>query len=328
MSPAQISVFCKELAMLFKGGIPLYDACFIMQESAADGKDPGLYKSICRSAQDGLSLEEALKHSEAFPDHMLKMIHIGEESGKLEEVLHALSSYYLRQDQLNRSIKSAVIYPLIMLLSMMLILAVLMTSVLPVFSKVFQQVGAQMPVFLQVMSRSGTAVSILFIIIVLAIAAVLLRCRVTGKPIPLAGAIAELSQQNSFIYSMSLLLSSGANADDAVAMFLELTPPGKTQMKIQQLKTRMEHGESFSHGLAASGLLPSQYAAMISVGEKTGNMDEMMDMAAQRCSEDADLKVSRILSCAEPAAVIIMCLIVGSVLMSVMLPLMKIMAAM
>ncbi|MCQ4637506.1 type II secretion system F family protein [Anaerovorax odorimutans] len=339
--PQEISLLLSELGMFFSGGIPLYDAFLIMEENTEAADDRQLYHALSEDIEQGSDLSDALTRAGCFPDYMIRMIRIGENSGKLEEVFSSLALYYQRQEHLKSSIRSAVVYPLVMILVMLVILAVLMIKVLPVFSQVFDQVGAQLPAPLAAAADSGSTVAVVSVC-VLALVAVglifygLARRTEKGRLLltriyegfPLTAGIAEKAESNKFAYSMALLLASGINVDEAVDMVLELTRSSKAREKLSGLKALMDRGESFPSALTASGVLTSRYSAMIAVGLKTGSTEEMMNLAAERLSDDTDRFIDRVISGIEPAVVIIMCLIIGSVLLSVMLPLMKIMTSM
>lgn len=336
----QLSILCKELAMFFKEGIPLYDAFLIMEENTENRRLKPLYHQISRSLEEGVALTEALKHTEKFPSYMLRILRIGEESGKLEEVLEALFLYYQRREQMKNSIRSAVFYPLVMIGATLLILAVLMIQVLPVFAQVFEQVGAELPALFAAISESGGIVSAVCIalLIILALALLLyLAGRRTEKgrvfftrlyeTSIFTRSIAAQSESGGFTYSMSLLLSSGMNPDQAAELLLELTESPRTKEKLKDLQRRMAEGMTFARALAESGFLPPAYTSMIAAGTKTGRVDEMMDLTARRLSEDIDLRLERRISLVEPAVVIIMCILIGAVLLSVMLPLIRMMTS-
>lgn len=337
----KLSLFCKELGMFFKGGVPLYDSFLIMEENTSASWEKELYHEIALSLEEGNSLTEALSGCGQFPSYMLRMIRVGEDSGKLEEVLDALFLYYQRQEQMRNSIKSAVFYPCVMVFATLLILTVLLLSVLPVFSQVFEQVGAGLPAVLQMIADSRDTVAVICVVLLILLAVLLLlwlaarrtekgRAFLSGllESFPLTRKIARESESAEFTYSMALLLSSGLNPDEAADLILSLTDSPKGKEKIKRLKDCMDQDLPFSTALSASGLLPAEYASMIAVGTKTGNTDEMMDLAARRCSEDMERRTERLLASVEPAIVIIMCVIIGAVLLSVMLPLIQIMTTM
>lgn len=336
-SAPRLSLLCKELGTLFRSGISLADAFFLMEENISDSKERSIFKSAAHSLEEGDSLRTALEKSGSFPEHMLQMLELGEHSGKLEEVFFALSDYYDRQTHLKRSIRTAVINPLVMLFVMLAILAVLFIKILPVFSQVFRQVGAQLPILLQTIADSSeisAVICFVLLAVLLALAGVIFFAQKNRKSrqllsrvivnFPVTRKAAEISASSTFAYSMSLLLSSGIPPDEAVAFLLETD----SNPELNQLKQRMDQGETFSQALKNSHVLPAKYAALMAVGEKTGSMDEMMDLTAKRCMEDTDQRIGRILSYTEPVIAIIMCLLIGSVLMSVMFPLIKIMTAM
>ena len=341
LSSSEISAFCKGLGMFFSGGIPLYEAFLIMEENAASPADAALYRALSQDVGRGHSLTDALTGANCFPPYMLRMVRVGEDSGKLEEVFESLSLYYQRRESLSAAMKSAVLYPLAMVLVMLAILAVLMIKILPVFSQVFEQVGARFPALLQTMADSRDTVTLLCVILFLAAALLALFYLTTrhtqrGRRLltriyenaPLTRSLAEKSESNKFTYSMSLLLSSGVNINESVALIYELTDSPGAQAKIARLKASLDKGTPFPNALTDSGLLTSQYSAMLAVGLKTGKSDEMMNLIAERYSRDTERWIERLISAIEPTIVIIMCLLIGSVLMSVMLPLIRIMAVM
>lgn len=335
--PEELSLFLNELGMFFSGGVPFYDAFLIMAENTGSARERALLTLLAQKIDQGKELSEALGEAGCYPDHMIRMIRIGESSGKLEEVLDSLSIYYHRQEHLRASIRSAVVYPLVMVLVMLAILAVLMIKVLPVFSQVFDQVGAQLPAPLAAIAHSSSTAAIISAIFVCLILLLLIgyciaRRTAAGQAfltrLPLTRKIFEKTEAARFANSMALLLASGISSDEAVDMILTLTRSPRSREKLTKLQNLLNQGETLPRALTVSGVLSSKYAAMIAVGMKTGNTEEMMDLAAQRQSDDTDRSIERLIAGVEPAVVIIMCLIIGSILLSVMLPLMKIMTSM
>lgn len=340
LAPEEISLLCQELEMFFSGGISLYDAFLIMTDNSASSGERELYQFLSKEIQSGSRLAEALEQTSRFPAYMIHMVRIGEDSGKLEDVFHALSLYYQRLEHMKNSIKSAVLYPVVMLLAMLLILAILFIKVLPVFSQVFDQVGAQFPSFLQTIADSGNAVAAVCIVILIVIAILIFLYFIAKRTeggrqlliklyeiFPLTKKLVAKSESGKFTYSMSLLLSSGVNADEAMGIICDLTESPLAKKRISLLKELTDQGEQLPNALTSSKLLTSEYSAMIAVGLTTGNADQMMNLVAERYNRDTERWVDHLIAGIEPAIVMIMCIIIGSVLMSVMLPLMKIMTS-
>lgn len=334
------ALFCKQMAMFLNSGIPLYDAFSILCENAASPAERHIFHNLASEVEVGSSLFEAMNAQECFPQYMIRMIAIGETSGKLEEVFNALATYYERADNIRESVKNAIIYPVIMVIGMLLIMAVLLINILPVFSQVFDQVGAQMPAFLQLLVDARTTVTIVTIvffsiIVIMAVLYFIARKRSAGhakllhiyENFPFVRKISEKSESSKFTFALSLLLSSGIDMDQSIEMIDELTESEKTKKLILNFRNQLDDNIPLPAALRSSGLLPSKYCAMIAVGVKSGNADEMMNIIADKSAEDTDQWIGNVISCIEPTLVILMSLIIGAFLVAVMLPLINIMTA-
>lgn len=339
LSSGEISLMCRQLSMLVKSGVQIYEAFEIMENTAADKRDRALYAQVREELENGERIEKALEQTGRFPSYMVRMIGIGDKAGKLDTSLDSLYLYYQRSEETERSVRSAVIYPLIMVAVMICVVAFLIIKALPIFAQVFLQVGAEMPAFLKALTTGNSALKVLLYIGIIAavivIAYFLLKQTVGGENL-IAGLyengfatkkLAEKSNTNKFTYAMSMLLSSGVNIEDAVNMAEELIKSPGMLKKTEQLKKMLENNEPFAASLTKCGLLSGEYAAMLSVAEKAGKLDEMMNTIAERSARDADEWINNFISSIEPTIVIVMSLVIGLILVSVMLPLMDIMTS-
>lgn len=136
LSSLQIASFCTQLSLLIKAGISLQEGIHILYEDASSQAEKELLKQILEPIEEGQPLAFSLRQTDAFPQYMVEMVEIGETSGKLEEVLDSLTEYYERSENISKSIRSAVTYPMIMILMMAVVIGVLMIKVLPIFRQV------------------------------------------------------------------------------------------------------------------------------------------------------------------------------------------------
>lgn len=259
-------------------------------------------------------------------------------SGRMEQVLDGLAVYYERQDTLNKSIRNALTFPLIMLTVMFCVLAVLIIKDLPLFGAVFKETGAKMPLILKLVTeRSGFSaalIGILVLILILLVLAFISAGRMLSADgdgsgilasIPFMRALRRRSQAGNFAYSMALLLSGGILLDQAVEMTGEMTESGWIKEKCKLINESMMTGETFASAVAASGLFEGTYPSLLAAGEKAGRTDSMMDLIADRCTDEINAKINSVLGVIEPTLVIVMSLLVGGILLSIMVPLMNIM---
>ena len=338
LSNSEISAFCGQLSLIVKAGISLQEGLLIMAEDDKNGRGGEIIEKLTDVMEAGGSFAAALKESGEFPGYMVTMVEIGEASGKLEEVLESLRAYYERNDAVSRSIRSSVIYPLVMIVMMVAVILVIIIQVLPVFQQVFEQLGGEMSQFAQGLMSFGRGVSQYAVWIaaglaVVAAGVVFLRMTKRGKAFFAAlGAklfrrLSRAVDSGRFASGMALMLSSGLDLDESVEMTEKLMERPGTKKKIQRMKERMDSGVSFAEAAVETGLFSALHSKMLKIGQQTGSMDTVMHQIAEQYEEEVDRRLSALISALEPTLVAVLSLIVGMILLSVMLPLMGIMSA-
>ena len=144
LTEAEISAFCKQVNMIVKAGLPTYYGISILHDEEKDPDTKLFLEEIYNTMEEGASLYEAISKTGAFPGYMLQMVHIGEQTGRLEEVLDSLTTYYEREAQIREGIKRAVTYPLIMSTLMLAVIIVIITNVIPIFADVYAELGSDL----------------------------------------------------------------------------------------------------------------------------------------------------------------------------------------
>ena len=169
----ELSVFCAQLSMLIKGGVAPFESVRILLSDTRDKEGQHILNDMMLVINTGEKLNVAMESTGVFPDYVIHMVQIGEESGRLDTVLDALSDFYEREDTLRDTIRSALRYPLVMIGIMFVIVFVVITRVLPVFAGVFEQLGTGMNAFSASLLRLGERMNrdSLIIIILLALLA-------------------------------------------------------------------------------------------------------------------------------------------------------------
>lgn len=300
-------------------------------------------KQLLLQIQDTLmqtgSLYESLAGANVFPAYLLNMVQIGEQTGKLDEVMESLASYYEKEANLAQTIKNAVTYPLIMLAMMVLVILILITKVMPVFNQVFEQLGTQMTGFSRVVLNIGNFINAhaaVFAGIVAAIAVFVVFLLKSSKGQALFYSFLdrfsnsrELSQKISayrFSNGMALTLSSGLTPEDCLNLTAELTEQASFRSKLEKCRASVSQGCDLCETLLENGVFSGTYARMAAIASRTGVLDDVMHKIAAQYEEDIDARISGLIAAIEPTLVIILSVIVGIILLSVMLPLMGIMA--
>ena len=338
LSAEELAAFAAQLSLTVKTGIPLSEAIMILLEDADTEAAKTLLNKILDKLEMGGSLADALKEAGVFPIYMTQMIEIGEASGRLDNVLDSLHRYYDREDNIAKSAKNAITYPAIMLVILIVIIIILVTRVLPIFNQVFNTLGGEMTPLAQGAMRVGEIISngsIVLVIVVVVIAVILLVLGLTkGGRKALASfgqrlfsKLADRMAAAKFASGMSLMLASGLDIDRAVELTLPLMNNPKMYAKVAQLKGMTEQGQSFTESVVQTRIFSGIQGRMLTLGFKSGNLDNVMDKIASDYEREVDERLDNLISVIEPTMVAILCVIVGLILLSAMLPLLGVMSA-
>lgn len=335
----EIASFCRQMALLMKAGITPSDGIDILMEEQNDPAARKILSSISQVLTSGEKFHVALNMSGVFPDYVIHMVTIGEESGNIDVVMDSLADYYEREDSIQANIKNAVSYPLIMVFMMLIVILVLVIKVLPIFEQVFAQLGTNMSGFSQSLLNAGNILnkySIVFVGILVLLALLFFYYsyttggkkafgRLMGKFRPTKKLLEELESER-FASGMVLTLSSGMDTYESLSLVKRLVETDAMKKKIETCSTLLLDGDSFPEALEKSKIFTSFYSQMVAVGFKSGSMDKAMKQIAERFEHETERKIFSLISVLEPTLVIIMSIIVGMILLSVILPLMGIMS--
>lgn len=336
----EVSLFCAQAAMILKSGIPLQEGIGAIgdaMETAGGRETAGRIQLLLE--KDG-ALAPALRHTGLFPSYMVNMVSIGEKAGRLDNVMEALSLYYEREDRLYRRIRSAVVYPLILILMMAAVIAVLLIRVLPIFSDVFADLGSDMTdtsgTILNIGMHIGQGALVVIVLLTLLLLLGLLLGKTRAGSRRLAhlaarfGPTRRLSNKIAsarFASVMSMMLSSGYDTSDAMGMISDIITSPEILKKIQQCRKELDAGKPFARAVEATGIFTGIYSGMVSVGAKTGNLDSVMKHLAELYSTDVDESVNRAIALIEPVMAGALSIVIGAILLAVMLPLMGILSS-
>ena len=340
--PAQyLPIFCRELYQLVRSGIPLGEGLSMLREDETDPDTRAWLETLCQSVEEGMPLASALRETGAFPAYMTDMVSLAEETGRLEDVLLSLQRHYDRQLRMAADIRGAVTVPVTLFAVMVAVVVLLVTQVLPVFDRVFAQLGVRMGAVATgmmnagaVLAKAGTGIAV---VLVLAAAAALVvalvpalrekftvwfRRRFGGR-----GILGQMAVSR-FASSLSMAVASGLTMEESVELSAKLCGGAKEiDEKTEQCRKDIEAGGSPADALAKSGMFSGRDCRLLKLAEQTGSLPDTLEDLAQRQEEESLRRIDRTVGAIEPAIVVITSALAGVILLSVMLPLMDIMAA-
>ncbi len=340
LSNTEIASFCNQTALLFQAGITPADTVRILYNDAKTQEGKALLKEILEISKRGEPFHKALSATESFPDYVVHMVALGEESGNLDTCMLSLAAYYEKEDNITDNIRSAITYPLIMILMMLTVIFVLISKVMPIFEQVFNELGSEMTGFAGSLLTMGNKLNQYSMVLLLIICSFLLLYMIfTRTPFgkrfinhflhtfPLTRNFYQSIACERFAGSMAICLGSGIDVFTGLDITYQLVENEIMQEKIQNCKALLKKDATFPEALTKCNIFSHLYAQMIAAGFKSGNADIVLRKIAEDYERTTDKRIQSIISVLEPTLVIILSIIVGLILLSVILPLMGIMAS-
>lgn len=338
-SPEEISIFCDQIAMILNGGIPIYEGTAIIYEEMEDGKIKEVLKKVDDGVKAGLSFSLALEESKAFPKYMCEMVNIGENTGKLEEIMHSLSSYYEREAKVKDSIRSVISYPTVLLGMMAVILVVLISKILPMFEDIFLELDAGSGTTMEMMNTSlmlSKIIAGVVIVLLVIIVSALIWYKLRGGSTmitsilnnnPISGKLADKISIGKFLATLAIMNAGGMEMTEAVRNSSKVVENKRTLKRIEKCISLLENDERPEEAFKTTGILDSLQAKMFGVARISGSGDTILFKIVKKFDNEIDLRLNSLSAIVETVLVILLSVIVGAVLISVMMPLMSVIAS-
>jgi type IV pilus assembly protein PilC len=336
----EISMFCEQVALILGSGVALYDGIEALCDNYKGTAFSASFDAIDRAVKKTGSLHAALQETRVFPPYVVQMARIGEQTGKLDEVMLSLSAYYAREQRIRRSVHNAVVYPICLIIMMAVVIVVLVTNVLPIFDQVYRSLGSEISATADALMRFGMGAGVAVLIVVGAlilavlVVALLMRTRKRqavgdwlGRLFLPVRRLNDCLAAGRFSANMAMMLQSGYPLEDSLSLIEDVMQDPRARAKITRCKDRMATGESFPNAIEATGLFDPLHSKMIRIGVLTGRTDSVMQKLADNYQEQMDIDIARLIGVIEPTLVILLSVIIGSILLAVMLPMISIISS-
>lgn len=339
LSPEEVSVFCGQIAMMLNGGIPIYEGVRILHDELDDGRTKAILEQINEVVNTGRSLNEALEESGAFPEYVIEMVRIGEITGKLEEVMKSLSRYYERECAVKDSIRSVIGYPTVLLGMMAAILIIMVVKILPMFGDIFLELDGGTGETLALMSGSiitARVISGIVLVLLFALISVLIWYTYKGSNSAMNSMLSnnvflrKLAYRISvgkFFSALSVMSAAGMETTEAVKNAAKVIENKMTRANIDKCLSLLEKDHRIEDAMKESELLDSVKAKMLGVARVSGADDVILTKFSVKFDEEIGAKLNSLASVIETALVVILSVVIGAILLSVMIPLMSVLAS-
>lgn len=329
----ELSEFNRQISTMLGSGISLIRAMSILVKRDNKPKVTEIYKKIYIKLQQGFPLSVALQEQgETFPLLMINMLRSGEESGQLELTTKKMAVQFEKNYRMNNKVRNAMIYPIILLLITIGVIFLIFTAILPSFFTYFDE--ETMPGITKMMLNISYFMSdywYLVLIVILSIIAawlialrdkkVKLRYDKTKLNVPVIGKLLKVIYTARFARTMSSLYSSGVSMINALLLTRDTINNSYISSQFDEVVKQIRDGTTLSVAIQQIDGFDAKLYSSIFIGEESGKLDDMLESIADDFDYEAEIASQRMVTILEPVMIVILALIVGTVMISVMLPL-------
>src|SRR6187200_2394968 len=334
VSAKNLAVFTRQFSVMIDAGLPLVQCLEILGTQEEDKNFASVILATRTDVESGASLADAMKkHPKAFDPLFTNMIAAGEAGGILDTILKRLATYIEKAVKLKGQVKSAMVYPIAIIVIAAVVVTVILWKVIPTFASMFSGLGAQLPLPTRIViaMSNGIVRYGLFVIIGIAAAVYALRQyyqteagrhQIDGLvlKLPILGLLMRKIAVARFCRTLATLISSGVPILDGLEITARTSGNAIVEDAILSTRKSIEGGNTIAAPLKETAVFPAMVVQMIGVGETTGALDTMLSKIADFYEEEVDTAVAGLLTLLEPVMIALLGLVVGGIVISMYLP--------
>jgi len=331
----EVATFTRQFATMVDSGLSISRSIAVLASQVENKHFAIVLRSVHDDVDSGAGLSAALaKHPKVFDTLYVAMVAAGEIGGSIDLVLRNIADNLEKQVELNRKVKGAMTYPIIVVCVITVIVAVMMIVIVPIFKKLFASLGGKLPLPTRILiTVSNTLASwrVALVILFLVVGIVLFRRYIKtekGRRVwdrfkmrpPIFGQITHKAGLSRFAATLSSLLSAGVPAMEALDITANASGNSIIHDAVLEVKARVREGTSFAEPMSRLDVFTPLMVQMVEVGEQTGALDDMLRRVSEFYMGEVDQTVSNLTSILEPFLVVIMGVVVGAIIISLYLP--------
>lgn len=336
----ELVVFSRQLTTLIESGIPAVEALGILETQVENNYFKEVIAAVLKDIKEGAPLSSSLsKHKDVFPDIYLSMVEAAEVSGNLPEILDRVSTYLEKSNALKKKVRSALYYPVVIVIMAILITGFLIFKVIPTFKEIFKALGGALPLPTQILIAVSDflrqPLSIAIVLVILIGGSILGKKYINtpkGKKnfhkfllkLPVFGDLIKKISIAKFSRTFATLVRSGVTIVKCLDIVAKTSGNKIIEDAVLESKKVIQEGQPISVPLEKTGIFPPMVTKMISIGEKAGRLEEMLSKIAQFYEEQTDAMVAGLSSLIEPLVIVFLGIVIGGIVVSLFLPIIKI----
>jgi len=340
ISSKRVAIFTRQFSVMLDAGLPLVQCLEILGDQEENRAFQAMIKQVRTDVESGASLADSMKkHPKVFDELYVNMVAAGEAGGILDIILQRLSTYIEKVVKLKSQVKSALIYPVTIIVIAAGVVFIILWKVIPVFAALFAGLGGEMPFLTRMVIGSSNFVAryILFIIPALIAAGVAIsRYHKTYRgrrvldgallKIPVIGMLLRKIAVARFCRTLATLTSSGVPILDGLEITAKTAGNAIIEDAVMAVRKAVEEGKTLSEPLGDTKVFPPMVVQMINVGEQTGALDQMLSKIADFYEEEVDTAVAGLMKLIEPVMITVLGVVIGTIVAAMYLPLYSILS--
>lgn len=334
VSQKDLSILCRELYFSFSSGINILESISIVKNQVENKKLENILENVFKEVEKGKMLSDAFSKFKDIPKLFIDMIKVGEATGRLDEIMKDLADYYDKQYKQERKVKNALIYPKFLISFSLLIVAVLVADVVPIFVENLLSANQKLPLPTRVVIALSSFIKneiLLMLILILVIflikrfildknkAYIFFRDKLKLK-VKILGTVSRQIMTARFARTFSILFAGGISVIDCMEISANVVENEYAKNKLLRCRDLIDNGSTIGDALATLDIFPKMLVQSIRVGEESGSVDKTLKKASDFYNSEANFALEKITNLIEPVMIIILALVVGFVVLSLVLP--------
>jgi len=329
-----IAVMCRQFHAMLDSGISILECVDVLRRQTENKTLAKSLGNVYQKLQKGQTLSIAMKlEKNTYPEILINMIEAGETSGQMDVVMQRMAAHFEKENALNRKIKTAMTYPVIIVAVSFMVVCFLMVFVLPTFIDMFEGSGAQLPLLTRMLLKGGEIMSSYWYIV---FSSLMLAMFGVGKymtsthgrhrldmlkiAIPVVREMNIKIMSSRFSRTLSTLLASGIPIIQAMGIVKKIMGNSVVAKGMDAVMSDIKRGEGFAQSLSEVKIFPPMLISMVKVGEESGTLSEMLSKSADYYDMEVEDSITRMTALLEPMLIVVMAVIVGAIVMAIVMP--------
>ncbi len=324
-------VMCSQFAIILNSGVPIARAVELIESKMTDKTLKSLLRAVKDDVEAGRTLSDSFEENggDFLPPTFTETVRAGEESGSVAKAFETMHDYFDKEGKMKTKIKSALAYPIFVLVIAVIVVAVIMIKVVPTFTAVFASEGAQMPTMMRILIGISNFFAKYFIWMFIAFALLFIAYKLYSKTengrmntaklalkIPMLGNIATLNSARQFANSMATMLGAGLPVIKALTITARVISNYYVSTEVGKLAGKIEEGKNLGDSMRDAGILPDILTDMTAVGESTGEMEGTLKTIGEYYDNETENAIAALIRKIEPALLIFIGIVGGFIVIA------------